>query len=44
MKVEFWAKTTPDEKPGTSVARHMANVGHVARFLAETAPGLLEMQ
>ncbi|MGO8746109.1 MAG: hypothetical protein ACLQNE_08980 [Thermoguttaceae bacterium] len=44
MKVEFWAKTTPDEKPGISVARHVANVGHVARFLAETAPRLLGIQ
>jgi CRISPR-associated endonuclease/helicase Cas3 len=42
MKVEFWAKTTPDEKPGIPVSQHMANVGYVARCLAETAPDLME--
>jgi len=26
LNVEFWAKTTPDEKPGISVSAHMANV------------------
>ena len=41
MKVEFWAKTTPDEQPGISVSAHMANVGYVARCLAEIAPDLL---
>ncbi|MGA2620669.1 MAG: CRISPR-associated helicase Cas3' [Thermoguttaceae bacterium] len=41
MKVEFWAKTTPDDKPGISVSAHMANVGCVARCLAEIAPNLL---
>ena len=38
----FWAKTTPDEKPGISVFEHMVNVGCVARCLAETAPELLK--
>jgi len=38
----FWAKTTPDEKPGLSVYDHMANVGNVARAIAETSPELLE--
>jgi CRISPR-associated endonuclease/helicase Cas3 len=38
----FWAKTTPEEKPGLSVYDHMANVGNVARAIAETAPALLE--
>ena len=41
MKVDFWAKTTPDQQPGMSVDTHMANVGHVARCLAEIAPDLL---
>ena len=39
--MEFWAKTTPDKKPGISVLAHMVNVGCVARCLAEIAPGLL---
>ena len=37
MKVEFWAKTTPDEKLGISVSKHMGNVGYVAICLIETA-------
>jgi CRISPR-associated endonuclease/helicase Cas3 len=41
VKVEFWAKTTADKKPGISVFEHMVNVGHVAHSLAETAPDLL---
>ena len=39
---QFWAKTTPDEKPGLSVYDHMANVGNVARAIAETSPELLD--
>jgi CRISPR-associated endonuclease/helicase Cas3 len=42
IKVKFWAKTTSDEKPGISVSQHMANVGCVARCLAEIAPDLME--
>jgi len=38
----FWAKTTSEEKPGISVLDHLLNVGHVARGIAETVPGLLE--
>lgn len=38
----FWAKTTPDKKPGISVYDHMLNVGCVARCLANLMPGLLE--
>ena len=41
MKAEFWAKTTPGDQPGICVSAHMANVGHVARCLAEIAPDLL---
>lgn len=37
----FWAKTTPEEKPGLSVYDHMVNVGYVARCIAETTPELL---
>ncbi len=40
--MEFWAKTSPDEKPGISVSKHMANVGYVARCLAEITPDLLD--
>lgn len=38
----FWAKTTPDGKPGLSVYDHMINVGCVARCIAEISPELLE--
>lgn len=38
----FWAKTTPDGKPGISVYDHMANVGYVARCIAEASQELLE--
>ncbi len=38
----FWAKTTTDEKPGLSVYDHMANVGCVARRIAETSLDLLD--
>lgn len=38
----FWAKTTPEEKPGLSVYDHMANVGNVARAIAETSLELLD--
>lgn len=37
----FWAKTTPEGKPGISVYDHMINVGYVARFIAEMFPELL---
>lgn len=37
----FWAKATPDKKPGISVLEHMLNVGYVARRIAEQAPNLL---
>lgn len=37
----FWAKTTPEEKPGISVYDHMLNVGCVARCIAELSPKLL---
>lgn len=39
--MHFWAKTTADGKPGIGVFEHMANVGCVARCLAETMPELL---
>lgn len=39
--IHYWAKTTVDEKPGLSVYDHMANVGSVARAIAETSPELL---
>ena len=38
----FWAKTTSKGKPGISVYDHMANVGCVARCIAETSPKILE--
>lgn len=41
-KVDFWAKTTEDGKPGLSVYDHMINVGLVAQFLAEFDPELLK--
>ncbi|NVN90372.1 MAG: CRISPR-associated helicase Cas3' [Desulfuromonadales bacterium] len=40
--MEFWAKATPDGRPGISVYDHMVNVGCVARCIAESAPELLE--
>jgi CRISPR-associated endonuclease/helicase Cas3 len=40
--MEFWAKTTPEGKPGISVYEHMINVGCVARCIAETVPHLLK--
>lgn len=39
----FWAKTTPEGKPGISVYDHMVNVGCVAHFIAETVPELLDL-
>lgn len=39
----FWAKTTPDKRPGISVAEHMTNVGYVARSMAELSPELLKL-
>jgi CRISPR-associated endonuclease/helicase Cas3 len=38
----FWAKTTPEGKPGISVYEHMVNVGCVARCMAQIWPELLE--
>jgi CRISPR-associated endonuclease/helicase Cas3 len=38
----FWAKTTPEGKPGVSVYDHMVNVGCVARCLAEMSPEIIE--
>ena len=38
----FWAKTTPEGKPGISVYEHMINVGCVARCIAEIWPEILE--
>lgn len=40
--MRFWAKTTPDSRPGISVHDHMINVGNVARCIAETTTVLLE--
>ncbi|MCK9375744.1 MAG: CRISPR-associated endonuclease Cas3'' [Syntrophobacterales bacterium] len=40
--VHFWAKTTPEGKPGISVFDHMVNVGCVARCIAEMWPEVLE--
>ena len=37
----FWAKTTPDGRPGISVYDHMVNVGCVAQCIAETSPEIL---
>lgn len=39
--ISFWAKTSPDGKPGISVFAHMLNVGCVARCIAETSPEIL---
>lgn len=39
--IYFWAKTSPDGRPGISVFDHMMNVGCVARCLAEMSPELL---
>jgi CRISPR-associated endonuclease/helicase Cas3 len=33
-KMEFWAKTTPDGRPGLSVFHHTRNVGNVAYHIA----------
>ncbi len=38
----FWAKTTPDGKPGISVYEHMLNVGCVAHCIAEISPETLK--
>lgn len=38
----YWAKTTPEGKPGLSVYDHMVNVGYVARFIAESFPEILQ--
>jgi CRISPR-associated endonuclease/helicase Cas3 len=38
----FWAKTTPEGKPGISVFDHMINVGCVARGFAEMWPEIME--
>ena len=38
----FWAKTTPDGKPGISVYNHMLHVGCVAQCIAEISTGLLD--
>lgn len=40
--IYFWAKTTPDKKPGISAYDHMLNVGCVARCIADLVPELLE--
>lgn len=40
--MEFWAKTTDDDKPGISVYDHLINVGCVARCIAKTTPELLK--
>jgi CRISPR-associated endonuclease/helicase Cas3 len=40
--VHFWAKTTPEGKPGISVFDHIVNVGCVARCIAEMWPEVLE--
>lgn len=37
----FWAKTTPEGKPGISVLEHMTHVGCVAQCLADIFPDLL---
>lgn len=39
----FWAKTTPEGKPGISVFEHMVNVGCVAKAIAEISPNLLKL-
>lgn len=39
---KYWAKTTPEGKPGLSVYDHMVNVGCVARCIAESFPEILE--
>src|SRR3989304_7283370 len=38
----FWAKTTPDGRPGISVFEHMINVGCVAQRIANSATELLK--
>ncbi len=42
IATHFWAKTTPEGKPGISVYDHMANVGYVARLIAEISPDILK--
>jgi CRISPR-associated endonuclease/helicase Cas3 len=39
---KYWAKTTPEGKPGLSVYDHMVNAGCVARCIAESFPEILE--
>lgn len=39
--MDFWAKTTSDNRPGISVFQHMINVGCVAKCIAGIAPDLL---
>jgi CRISPR-associated endonuclease/helicase Cas3 len=42
IATHFWAKTTPEGKPGISVHDHMLNVGYVARCLAENTPKIVD--
>lgn len=42
MHLNFWAKTTVDDRPGISVLEHMKNVAYVAQCLAQINPNLLE--
>ncbi len=39
--MHFWAKTTKENKPGTSVFGHMGNVGCVAQAIAQKYPDLI---
>lgn len=41
VDLHYWAKTTPEGKPGISVSEHMINVGYVARSIAAINPMLL---
>jgi CRISPR-associated endonuclease/helicase Cas3 len=41
MERYFWAKTTPDGRPGISVLGHMLNVGNVAQCMANLSVNLL---
>jgi CRISPR-associated endonuclease/helicase Cas3 len=41
VNISFWAKTTPDGRPGITVFQHMINVGCVAKCIADLAPGFL---
>ncbi len=43
IRMEYWAKTTPEGSPGINVRDHLRNVGHVARLLGAQNLPLLDL-